>query len=172
MTEIQIRNAEIKDVLGIATVHVKMWQKAYRGQVPDSFLDAMSIDNRAKFWEDTLKNPKSGIHILVAEHDHRIVGWIQGGKNRDEDLSSDVGELGGIYVHPDWQGKGVGSKLMEFFIETLRSEGYKKATLWVLDTNQKTRNWYESKGWNVEGKTKIEPRDGFELHEVRYSIDL
>lgn len=90
----------------------------------------------------------------------------------DEDVTPEVGELGGIYVHPDYDGKGIGSELMKTFLEVLKSEGYKKATLWVLDTNKKTRDWYESKGWRVEGREKTEPRDGFDLHEVRYIIDL
>ncbi|MCR4329235.1 MAG: GNAT family N-acetyltransferase [Candidatus Roizmanbacteria bacterium] len=172
MTKILIRNAEVKDALGIATVHVKMWQKAYKCQVPDAYLNSMSIDERAKVWEEMLRKPKLDTHIFVAESDGILVGWIQGGKNRDTDVESDVGELGGIYVHPHWQGKGVGTKMINFFLEKLRVEGYTKATLWVLGTNLQTRSWYESRGWRAEGKTKIEPREGFELHEVRYTIDL
>lgn len=172
MIEAKIRKANVKDAAGIATVHVKMWQKAYRGLVPDSFLDNMSIEKRTEVWRDSLKNPKEGILVYVSENEGGITGWIMGGKNRDEDVSQEVGELGGIYIHPDMQSKGVGSKLMESFLQKLKDEGYKKATLWVLDTNKKTRKWYESKGWKVEGKTKTEPREGFELHEVRYIIDL
>jgi len=172
MSETVFRIAEIKDALDIATVHVKMWQKAYKGQVPDSFLDNMSIEERKKIWMSNMQNPKDGIKVFVAENNGDITGWIMGGKNRDEDIPTDVGELGGIYVHPDWQGKGVGSIMMQNFLNWLRKEGYKKATLWVLATNKKTRKWYESKGWRVEGKTKTEPRDGFYLHEVRYIINL
>lgn len=57
-------------------------------------------------------------------------------------------------------------------LKRLKKDGYKKATLWVLDTNEKTRKWYESKGWKVEGATKIDKRDNFELKETRYTIDL
>ncbi len=78
----------------------------------------------------------------------------------------------GIYVHPNFIGTGCGSKLIEEAISLLKQDGYKKATLWVLETNEKTRRWYESKGWKVEGKTKIDKRDLFELKEVRYLIDL
>src|SRR4030042_6880582 len=169
MTGLFIRKAELSDALGIATVHVKMWQKAYRGLVPDSFLDNMSIEKRTEIWKDSLENPKEGIYVFVAENDGVITGWITGGKNRDADVAPEVGELGGIYVHPDWQGRSVGAKLLENFLQFLRDESYKKATLWVLDTNKKTRKWYESKGWRVEGKTKTEPRDGFKLNEVRYN---
>lgn len=61
---------------------------------------------------------------------------------------------------------------MKSGLEYLREQGFTTATLWVLTTNEKTRKWYESKGWRVDGKTKSEPRDGFALNEIRYVIDL
>jgi len=167
-----IREATIKDAPGIATVHVKMWQKAYRSLVPDFFLDQMSIKNKIDKWLEILRNPKEGVKVFVAEADNTIVGWVSGGKNRDEDLTPDIGELFGIYIHPDWQGRGIGSALLENFLGFLRGEGYSKATLWVLDTNEKTRSWYESKGWKLEGNKKTEAKAGFDLHEIRYIIDL
>jgi len=167
-----IRNAEIKDALGIATVHVKMWQKVYRGQIPDAFLDSLSIEVKKDGWKKSIQNPTKGGHILVAEIDGFIAGWVTGGVTRDEDVTPEVGELGGIYVHPDYEGKGIGSALMKELLSILKAEGYKKVTLWVLDTNKKTRDWYESKGWKVEGRTKTEKRVGFDLNEVRYIIDL
>ena len=168
----KIRNANIDDVPGIATVHVKMWQQAYRGQVTDSFLDTISVDKRIDKWKQIFRDSQKGIHILVSENDGIITGWIMGGTNRDKDMAPEVGELGGIYVHPDYAGKGIGSELMKTFLKILKDEGYKKATLWVLDTNAKTRKWYEAKGWKIEGGSKTEPREGFDLNEVRYIIDL
>jgi len=61
---------------------------------------------------------------------------------------------------------------MARFLRYLQDVGYKKITLWVLETNETTRKWYEFKGWKVEGTTKTEPREGFELHEIRYGFDL
>lgn len=167
-----IRKAEVKDAKGISVVHVKMWQKAYRGQVPDSYLDSLSVEARELVWKKSLEDNKEGLHILVAEIEGIITGWVSGGKNRDEDVTPETGELGGIYVHPDYAGMGIGSELMTAFLDILKKDGYKKATLWVLDTNEKTRRWYEYKGWKIEGRTKTEPRDGFDLHEVSYVIDL
>jgi len=68
--------------------------------------------------------------------------------------------------------KGVGSKLIDKSVETLKQQGFKEATLWVLDTNEKTRRFYEWKGWKEDGAQKTETRDGFELKEVRYRIML
>ncbi len=117
---------------------------------------------------------------MVAEINSRVVGWCTAGKSRDEDANKTTGGIYGIYVHPEFIGQGVGSKLMEYGLNILRKDGYKKATLWVLNTNDKTRKRYESKGWKVEGKTKVDKRslslrdkrEDFELNETRYIIDL
>ena len=64
--------------------------------------------------------------------------------------------------------QGVGSALMKEALSFFKKEGYSRATLWVLDTNEKSRGWYEHKGWRVEGATKVEEKDGLKLREIRY----
>ena len=44
MENLQVRPAEAKDALQIAKVHVGTWQFAYRGQMPDSFLNSLSTE--------------------------------------------------------------------------------------------------------------------------------
>lgn len=172
MSDITIRKAEIKDAAGIAEVHVKTWQCAYKGQLPDSYLDSLSIEKRTKTWREQIKSPQNGAHTFVAEINSKVVGWCTAGKSRDEDADKTTGEIYGIYIHPDFIGKGCGSMLMESGLNLLRKDGYKRATLWVLDSNEKTRKWYEDKGWKIEGKTKIGKRDDFDLHETRYLINI
>ena len=101
MTEYKIRNAEVSDALGIATVHVKMWQQAYKGQIPDSYLRSLSIKKRTESWKKQLEKPAKGVHAFIAAVDGRIVGWCTAGANRDKDASSKTGEPHGIYVLPE-----------------------------------------------------------------------
>ena len=49
---------------------------------------------------------------------------------------------------------GIGSQLMETAMDTLRNDGYKEVTLWVLDTNEKSRKFYEKRGWIIEGQKR------------------
>lgn len=172
MNNIQIRKAIKDDAYSMAVIHVKTWQCAYKGQLPNEFLNSLSIEKRAAVWEKDLSDNNKVTTTYVALIDNKIVGLCNVGPNRDTDVNSNVGEVYGIYVDPNSQGKGVGTQLMEKGLETLKKEGYEKATLWVLTSNEKTRRFYEDKGWSIEGKTKTEPRKNFDLHETRYIIDF
>lgn len=172
MSNFVVRDANPDDALGIATVHVKTWQCAYKGQIPDDFLANLSIEQRHETWKRALENKESGTHTIVVAAGKKILGWATFGKTRDTDVAVNVGELYGIYVAPENIGQGIGSALMNEAIERLKNAGYKQATLWVLDTNTKSRQFYANKGWSIDGATKDEARDGFVLHEVRYRIDL
>ena len=113
-----------------------------------------------------------GGRIFVAECDGIVLGWMTCGGSRDEDASSDVGELHGVYVDPQAWGKGIGSALMKECLAQLRSQGYARATLWVFAANDSTRNWYERQGWRPDGTESSFPIAGTELPVVRYERSL
>src|SRR5437870_811356 len=83
--------ATADDADAIATVHVRSWQAAYRGIVPDAHLDRLSIDRRAATWRESLANRPPD--VFVAEREGRMLGWISVGKSRDADADSNTGEL-------------------------------------------------------------------------------
>ena len=55
-----IRQAAPSDVDAIARVHVKTWQTAYRGHMPDAHLDALDESRRAAMWAEALGQPAIG----------------------------------------------------------------------------------------------------------------
>lgn len=167
-----IRGATPSDALGIARVHVLTWQSAYQGLIPDSYLQTLSISSRTENWTKQLEKPADGTRYFVAELEGEILGFGTVGKSGDEDSSGDVGELYAIYVLPDKQGSGIGSALFDAGLDFLKNENFKSVTLWVLEANHTSRRWYESRGWQLEGGLKIEERDGFELHQIRYVLNL
>ncbi|MFH5181553.1 GNAT family N-acetyltransferase [Paenibacillus sp. TAB 01] len=54
-----------------------------------------------------------------------------------------------LAVHPRWQGKGVGSRLLEQAERTAVLEGYREVTLWVDDTNVQAQHFYKAKGYEA-----------------------
>jgi len=170
--KIKIRRATPSDAKEIATIHVETWKDAYKGLIPNDYLQSLSVADKAKKWHEMLSDENDQTIYLVGLLNDEISGWASLCKCRDEDTKENWGELGGIYIHPSAQNKGLGSILMKEGLSILKNDGYTQATLWVLTTNISTREFYEAKGWRLEGKTKIDPRDGFELHEIRYITDL
>jgi ribosomal protein S18 acetylase RimI-like enzyme len=167
---LRIRPAESADASAIAAVHTRSWQAAYRGQVPQDYLDRLSPAERLPVWERLLTEtrwPRRG--ILVAEADHRVVGFASLVPTRDEDQDpATVAEIASIYLAPETWGRGIGKALMATATAALTRAAYREATLWVLNTNTRARRFYEATGWQIDGAVKQDSRRGFTLTEIRY----
>jgi len=162
-----IRKAVIEDADRLAWVHMRCWQQAYSGLMPDAFLERRTDDlaERAVRWREWIAGGDAP-WVAVGE-DGEINGFASGGAARDEDVKG-VGELFAIYLLAEHWGTGVGHRLMEAATESLVEAGFKGAVLWVLDGNVRARRFYEAAGWLPDGTAKNEQRDGFNLSEVRY----
>ena len=73
----EIRAATISDAYSIAEVQVAGWQAAYRGIMPDSVLDGLSVPKREEMWQRILAEQR--FQLLVAEQDGRIIGFVDFG---------------------------------------------------------------------------------------------
>jgi ribosomal protein S18 acetylase RimI-like enzyme len=165
-----IRPATANDAPAIALVHVRTWQSAYRGQIADEYLDTLSVERRTSQWQDRLAAQVGERRTFVAELDGRVVAFCSVGKCRDEDADDINGELYAIYVDPQAMNLGVGSALMKAGREHLVAQGFARATLWVLESNQRARRFYESKGWIADGVTRTEEIANAAILELRYAI--
>ena len=114
MTEslITIRRATADDAAAIAEVHVASWRTTYPGIVDQSYIDNLSVDERAAKWTQRLSATDSAASdILVATTpERRIVGFISGGLIREAFAEYDA-ELHAIYLLESFQGMGLGSRL-------------------------------------------------------------
>ena len=157
----------------LAQVHTRSWQVGYRGQLPQELLDELDPARRADMWRRWLDRDGDDLLAFVAlDEQERVIGFTASGEPRDDDVPPTCGELYAIYVEPDrWSG-GIGTELMATTTDALRDAGYTCATLWVLESNQRSRRFYERHGWEPDGREKVEPWGDAELHEVRYAITL
>jgi GNAT superfamily N-acetyltransferase len=142
--------------MGIAIVHVRSWQAAYRGLVPQEYLDHLEVDQRYSVWERILGEaewPRVG--TFVAEYGGDVVGFASICPTRDDDEQpASAGELAAIYLLPEGWGKGLGRELMASVLSALSEAGFDEATLWVLDTNSRARRFLRggrlARGWCCE----------------------
>jgi L-amino acid N-acyltransferase YncA len=174
MSRLTIRPAVLEDARDIAQIHVRGWQWAYRGQVPDEILDGLSVERRMEGWERELAGVGVGSpsRVWVAERDGQVIGFASSGVSRDQDAAQGTAEIYAVYLLPEVAGTGVGRAIFAHAVDELRRQGFTAATLWVLETNERTRRFYEAAGWTPDGAAKTDELRGAELREVRYRIDL
>ena len=101
-----------------------------------------------------------------------IVGFVSAGPTRDDDTPSSRGELGAIYLEEHVVGRGVGRGLLDRAVEGMRSAGFTRASLWVLDSNERARRFYERAGWVWDGTYSLHQVQCSNLPIVRYARDL
>jgi GNAT superfamily N-acetyltransferase len=147
-------------------MHVRAWQVAYRGIVPDAILDTMDVAARAARYTLDRTGPDDPKTWIVIEGD-RVLGGVSVSRSRDEDEPG-LGEVRSLYVHPDQWGTGVGRALMAEGERLLIEDGFADALLWVLEANARARHFYEIGGWRPDGGRKTFDIAGREIPEIRY----
>src|SRR4051812_9236410 len=123
-----IREARIDDAEAIATINVRTWQYAYKGQMPADLLNNLSIQKWMKKWMKELSDPEPFTKIFVTDVDDTVVGFCVVGKSKEGGMS-ETGEVHAIYVNKDYMNKGLGGKLIDAGIQYLKNSGFKKACL-------------------------------------------
>jgi ribosomal protein S18 acetylase RimI-like enzyme len=170
----EIRAARVADAARMGEVHVRSWQAAYRGQMPQDHLDTLDPARSARMWERRLAAvdwTRGG--CLVAADEAGVAGFADFGPARDDDADPALtGQVTAIYLAPAAWSTGCGRALMTGALVHLAGAGYQDATLWVLDTNARARSFYAKAGFAADGAVKLDERDGFTLRELRYRRPL
>ncbi len=162
----KIRKAMLADAKGIAKVHVDSWRTTYSGIVPDEFLQQLSYESRENMWKRGIPNG----HIFVAENEKgEIFGFACGGKERSGNYEYYQGELYAIYILKEYQGQGLGKKLIVPVVKQLLDKNINTMLVLVLEEN-KSCLFYEALGARkldkvedeIGGKTLIEAVYGWD----------
>ena len=104
--QITFRRATVADSLAVAQVHVQSWRESFKGIVPQSFLDAMSVERReqafrARFAIDFYRM------FLAETANTGVIGFADFGKPRETERVY-TAELYAIYLLRDFQRQGIG----------------------------------------------------------------
>lgn len=164
-----VRLAVAADAEGVARVHVASWQNAYRGLLPDDYLDGLRWENRYEFWSGVLARPSpTSSRTWVLTSHTGIVGFASVGPARDTDRQSPGSwELYGIYLLPHQWGLGRGYRLLEKALGGIPAS-VTDVSLWVLVGNERARLFYERQGFTADGKELEDTIGGQKVVEVRY----
>jgi len=154
--QFQIRPATLQDARDIAATHVASWVNAYQGIIPNEVLAQQAVEKRLAQWNALL--PALRIYpdrqtALVGVHpDSSVRGFIHGGIDREAKSAFDA-EVYSLYLHPDVQGMGLGSRMLGHMTDWLMEHGHRTLRLWVLEENP-WRAFYERIGGTLLPETQ------------------
>ena len=162
-----IRTARAEDASVIGRIHVETWRDTYAGMLPDQMLVEMSDAVEGGQWARVLGGGRD--RVVVAETEvGRVVGFGSCGRARAGGLGFE-GEVYTLYVLPDFQGQGIGRRLLETLFKRLQSDGYRSALIWVLKENP-AGFFYETMGGRPVA-TRTERLWGADVAERAYGWD-
>lgn len=150
--DIKIRAAEVRDAEALTRVY-----SAPRAMWGTMQLPYASVESRRK----RLADPQSGNYLLVAEVEGEVIGSIGLFTLRDNPRRAHVGQIG-MGVRDDWQGKGVGTALMQAVVDMAdKWLQIKRLELEVYTDNPPAIALYRKFGFEQEGVLRMYAfRDG------------
>ncbi|MGW6644708.1 N-acetyltransferase family protein [Streptomyces iakyrus] len=157
----------------VAEIRVGGWRSAYRGLIPQSYLDGLSVEEDAERRRAFLSQGDGSVVNLVAEDaGGELVGWACHGPYREGEVRTEDAELYAIYVHPRHVGQGAGRALLTESVARCSAAGHGRLLLWVLKENDRARRFYERAGFRADGAEEPFEVDGVAVVEVRYARAL
>ena len=163
---IDIRRAEPDDADAIAETHRAAWMGAYAGIIPHGALLKMVNRRGPQWWANAIRRATS---VLVIDMGGTVAGYATLGRSRARQLKPQ-GEIYELYLRPEYQGLGLGSRLFEAARQKLSQHGLKGLVVWALEENTNALAFYEGAGGRdiAEG---VEVFDNKALRKVAFVWD-
>ena len=159
-----LRDARLGDRDAISALHFSSWLSAYRGMLPDGYLDGPLKRELEVYWRDALPRAGEMDTILVAECDGSLCGFIAAWNDPERDGMAFIDNL---HVDPARRGAGVGGKLMAEVARRLKAKNYRGAYLWVFAQNKGARRLYERLGGTFQ-REMDKPISGHPVVQAEY----
>jgi len=141
---ISYRPITVADGANVARIHATSWRSAYRGILPDAYLDQKVDADRIAHWQGRLSELSAHDVGVLALQDGDTVGFAFAVRDYQERWGS---MLDNIHVLPHARGHGVGRGLMrELVAQLVRAGSTSGFHLWAYDANRAARRFYEGLG--------------------------
>ena len=105
----QISPPRVKDASALAAAYEEAWRNAYQGVIPHLSLERMIARRGLRWWESALRKRTP---LLVLDFDGAAAGYVTYGRCR-WGRAPFQGEIFELYLHPTYQGFGLGEKLFD-----------------------------------------------------------
>ena len=142
-----------KNIAEAAECYVASWRSAHSEYFNEEYLEAFNVEKT----KNILKKDEAADRITYIAYDkNNVVGFVTIDKERFE--------MTHLYVRPDKQRQGIGTKLMEFAVKQMTSINRVYAT--VLSVNEPGLAFFEKYAFEFTGEQRTLKNGILELKYV------
>lgn len=145
--EKMIRVLEEKDMDVVCNIVNENWKNVYSGYMNPSLLNEEGCAERTRRLK--LDFTTSRLLEYVWEEQNRVLAMLSLGDAADADMAGAF-EIFRLYVDSQFQGKGIGGRLINFAEEKAEEQGYKEIAIWALKSNEHAVSFYQKRGYRAD----------------------
>ena len=163
-TEIIIRNWTKEDFQAVRNILLVTWKDAYHF-IPEKDI----ITHLENYYSEAKLLELFNNHLvrgILAEIESRPIGWM---KLYNDELVEKF-FISSLYVLPEFQGNGIGRKLLLKAEETASKLKHNKVWLGVMKDNVKTLEWYRKIGFQFIEEEPFKMGETEVIHLIGYKV--
>lgn len=148
-----VRLALPAEAEAIAAIQRRCWAQGLAPATAAQALASVGVEEMAASWEEAITRPPlAQLRVLVAVGEDGVTGFAALGPSDDPDAEPGEDALVAEFcIDPESQRMGHGSRLLNATIDTLRADGFSRATWWVRSDDDTLRRFLTDAGWAADG---------------------
>lgn len=151
--DVSVRAAWAQDSPAVAEIQVRAWQHNLADILPGDVLAALPVEQFQQQWQHSIARPADARQrVLVALERATVRGFAatSPGTDSDADPVTDA-EITELVVDPAHLGVGHGSRLLHAAVDTMRSDNFQRATMWLHASGDLLKHFLSEQGWAADG---------------------
>lgn len=145
---LEVRRASAADAIVIADLHTVTWRDAYRGILPNHYLDGdMATERRTAWTRYFAAQPDQAAVLLAIGLDGALDGFIALEAGNENGYDAVIENL---HVASRARGRGIAKRLIFESIDHLFSVNARSVCLWVYDDNEAAMSVYKALGGTAD----------------------
>ena len=151
-------------------MHAESWRSAYRGLLPDAYLDGPIFEERRALWVARMRAPGADRRlVLKAVQGGMLLGFACVLLDAEPSWGA---LLDNLHVKPTLKRQGIGRQLFDRARHWIQATAPRTSMhLTVIEENVDARRFYERIGGKVVEQMRKEVIEGVEVSVLRYRWD-